>query len=620
MTADKELNATSMSQTPASTKMAEPTERPLKIYALDPMSGRTTGNRISILVPNETLAPGPAGERVEVVDYDGARDCYYQPVDLNDPAILMQGGIEPTEADPRFHQQMVYAVTMKTLENYDHALGRTLPLHTRKHQKLRLMPHAFRGPNAFYDRDLHAVLFGYFRADRDDPGPNLPGQNVFTCLSHDIIVHEVTHALVNRFRRYFMEPSNPDVLGFHEGFSDIVALFQHFSFPELVRNQIQEKRGDLRKPGCLVEMARQFGYASGMGRSLRAALDVTPDKQSYQKELEAHKRGAILVAAVFDAFFAVYQRRIADLFRIAQSGSGIMPRGDLHPDLVNRLAREVTKTAQNFLNMCIRALDYLPPVDVTYGDYLRALVTADYEVCPADEMGQRSALIDGFRVRGIYPQNVVSLAEESLWWETPDRSFPKLPLGDMATLVTAATLFSRSASQWLVGGDGPAPAKPTKGRVNPEGTVLDMSRSMAHNLHGYARRHARELLLDPQLKIEVHGFHPVFRVAPDGHLVIEIVAQFAQKGKEHLDSFQSLPARGGTTIVASCDGTVRYLIAKPLPSKHLPSLARAAARERLEQQRAHVANADVRDAALSYLEPRDLKKRAQLRLRLAEIN
>lgn len=69
-------------------------------------------------VANEGLHRGPAGKRIVVIDYDGGHGRFYPPVDLNDPAILMHGGLDPTESDPRFHQQMVYAVAMRTLENY----------------------------------------------------------------------------------------------------------------------------------------------------------------------------------------------------------------------------------------------------------------------------------------------------------------------------------------------------------------------------------------------------------------------------------------------------------------------------------------------------------------------
>jgi hypothetical protein len=179
---------------------APPPRRPLKIFAFDPMLGRSASKRISIDIANELdLEVGPRGSRVEVIDYDCTNNCYYAPVDLNDPSLLMQGGLDPNESDPRFHQQMVYAVTMKVIENFEQALGRRIAF--RYNQRLRIFPHAFQGANAFYDPDSLSLLFGYFRADEKNPGPNLPGQNVFTCLSHDIIAHEMTHALVDRLRK-----------------------------------------------------------------------------------------------------------------------------------------------------------------------------------------------------------------------------------------------------------------------------------------------------------------------------------------------------------------------------------------------------------------------------------
>src|SRR5450755_31785 len=160
-----------------------PVQRSLQIFAFDPMLGRTAGNRLTISIANERdLAPGPRGRRIEVIDYDSTDKAFYEPVDLNHPSILMQGGVEPTESDPRFHQQMVYAVAMRTVENFDSALGRPMNLSRydlakrRRFPRLRLFPHAFHGANAYYDRALHGVLFGYFRADQDNPGPNLPGQ------------------------------------------------------------------------------------------------------------------------------------------------------------------------------------------------------------------------------------------------------------------------------------------------------------------------------------------------------------------------------------------------------------------------------------------------------------
>ena len=574
---------------------APPARRPLRIFASDPMQGRAVGNLTTIEVGNEKLAPGPQGSRIEVVDYDGSVSGgrYYRPVDLDDPAILMQGGLEPTESDPRFHQQMVYAVAMKVIENFERALGRSI--YFRGGRRLRLLPHAFHGANAFYDRRLLGVLFGYFRADKKNPGRNLPGQNVFTCLSHDIIAHEVTHALVDRLRRHFLEFSNRDVAAFHEGFADIVAIFQHFSFPDVLHEYIRVTRTDLRSPTPLVQLAQQFGYATGRGRALRSAVDLDVSgtlrarargdsdpstTRLYETVLEPHERGSILVAAVFDGFFDVYQRRISDLLRIATGGTGQLPQGDPHPDLVSRVASEAARTAQSILTMCIRAFEYLPPVDVTFGDYLRALVTADYELNPSDDVGQRGSMIEAFRSRGIYPAGVWSLAEESLLWENAPAKIPRFPvalLGDLSTLGPRA--FSRaSASQ--------EESSPWKQSRQASGDLEEVADSV---LRPYAEDNRGPLGLEPGHPIDVQGLHAVFRVGQDGQLVIEIVAQFAQEDEAETEKLGGLPVRGGTTVIAAADGSVRYVIAKPL------------SQVRIEKQREWVALCDMTDPAVTYL-------------------
>jgi hypothetical protein len=62
--------------------------------------------------------------RIRVVDWDATTGRYYAPVNLDDPRILVRGGLDPDESDPRFHQQMVYAVAMTTIQHFQRALGR----------------------------------------------------------------------------------------------------------------------------------------------------------------------------------------------------------------------------------------------------------------------------------------------------------------------------------------------------------------------------------------------------------------------------------------------------------------------------------------------------------------
>src|SRR6266581_6035294 len=117
-----------------------PIERPpfrrLRAYAFDPSLSMQLENAlvnvVTMKVPwefeletgKDILQPGPVGEYLEVVDVDPASDCFYAPVDLNQPYLLAQDGLAPSEGNPQFHQQMVYAVAMTTIRNFEQALGR----------------------------------------------------------------------------------------------------------------------------------------------------------------------------------------------------------------------------------------------------------------------------------------------------------------------------------------------------------------------------------------------------------------------------------------------------------------------------------------------------------------
>ena len=69
--------------------------------------------------------------------------------------------------------------------------------------------------------------------------------------------------------------------------------------------------------------------------------------------------------------------------------------------------------------MCIRALDYMPPVESTFGDYLRAIITADYDLASSEDRTYRVAFLDAFRRYGIYPDDVGTLSVETLLWPSP---------------------------------------------------------------------------------------------------------------------------------------------------------------------------------------------------------
>ena len=433
----------------ASSLAPKPPFRKLRGYAFDPaLALQMETAPISTIVykvpwedqadsdrPDEGLWPGPIGEYLEVIDYDPTIQKWYKPVDLNDSYILAQDGLDPSEGNPQFHQQMVYAVAMTTIKNFERALGRQVLWADRwangtkvNVPRLRIYPHALREANAYYSPAKKALLFGYFSSSPANETIQMPSSLVFTCLSHDIIAHETTHAILDGMHQNFNVPTNPDVLSFHEAFSDIVALFQHFTFPDVLKNQIRKTRGDLAAQSLLGQLAQQFGSAIGSYGSLRDAIGEidektqqwkpkVPDPNDYRTVMEPHARGSILVAAIFEAFINIYKSRVGDLIRLASNGSGILGQGELSVDLVNRLANEASRSADHVLQMCIRALDYCPPVDINFGDYLRAIITADMDLVADDSRNYRLAFIDAFRRRGIYPKGIKTLSIESLQYK-----------------------------------------------------------------------------------------------------------------------------------------------------------------------------------------------------------
>ncbi len=554
-----------------------PANRRLRVYAIDPSLSAALEtsaiNDIVIPVPWEALKAGPVGEYVEVIDHDPSTGCFYEPVDLEDAYLLASDGLAPDPGDPRFHQQMVYAVAMRTIRNFEIALGRTalwapkIDPHGEPYEtyveRLRIYPHALRERNAYYDPEKKALLFGYFPARPARPDEMYPEGIAFTCLSHDIVAHETTHALLDGMHRNFNVEGGADSLAFHEAFADMVALFQHFSLPEVLRYALSRSGGDLAQDNVLARIGQEFGVASGMHGALRSALGRRPDASLIRNRTEPHDRGAILVAAVFGAFVAIYTARTRDLMRMAYRGRDIVSPRSLDPDLLGRLAEEARKTAGHVLNVCIRALDYCPPVDITFGEYLRALITADFEVMPDDELGYRTAFVESFRKWGIYPAGLTALTPESLRWrglqfrESQDH---------LEKILKGAREFVHELP-YHEAGDG-------NGR---RAEIFDFSRRWRSILHDHMGKAIAAMQPDERAKLaldlgldfttgrerfEVHALRLSEKRGKDNRIQRQLILQVLQH-REEMGPYGPIRFGGGCTLIADARSLeVRYTIVK----------------------------------------------------------
>ncbi len=375
-----------------------------------------------VAVPAERLTPGPGGHRVQVVDYDATTNTLYRPAPVELERDLFEG-IDPDDLvrDPQFHQQNVYALVASTLARFEHALGRRVAwaFKTPGHQ-LKVAPHAFAEANAYYSRDDQALLFGYFHGKG--------GRTIYSCLSSDVVVHETTHALVDSLRPRYVTNSSLDQVAFHEGFADAVAILSTFAMPEVLGfaiTRLGRKKGERRRTGtetiprrllvperlrkdALFLLAEEFGSelegARGMP-ALRASvrLDASPKYLTDPEFQVPHKRGEIFVAALLHAFVETWSARL-------------LPRSVRLRELDPRhVIDEGADAAAYLLTMIIRALDYAPPIDLQFSDFLSAIITSDRRMHPDDaRYDYRRRLRESFAAFGIRPESDAR-EEEGLW-------------------------------------------------------------------------------------------------------------------------------------------------------------------------------------------------------------
>jgi hypothetical protein len=484
-----------------------------------------------VRIPAGEMAPGPRGSRLHVVDYDAVTGTLTPPYELvcgsgDKPDRFATSSDEELLTDPGFHAQNVYAIAARTLAAFESALGRRIPWSFRSHQ-LYLVPHAFEEGNAYYNPHEQAVLFGCF-------GPE--GDRTFTCLSHDIIAHETTHAVLDGLRSRFDVPALPDQDAFHEAFADIVALLSVFSIREVVERLIAEgSAGTLREADVAKERLRELALVKvaeemsdvvhrERGSGMRNSTELEPTEawkdDTSDDWVEPHRRGEVLVAVVLEALLEIWRGRLEGLIQ-----AGMLDR--------ERAAEEGSKAAAHLLAMMIRAVDYCPPVDFEFADFLDAVLLSDQEIVPDDEHHYRPTLVESFGAFGIRP-----------------RTWPKEP--------------------------APVPAEAFVYR----GFNYVALRSETEEVFRFIWENADELGISRAYYLKVEDVLPAVRVGPDGFVLSESVADYVQQLETTLADLRRIRPRdfdaiglpdgtpvklwGGGSIIFDQFGRVKYHQRKPL--------------------------------------------------------
>ena len=219
--------------------------------------------------------------------------------------------------------------------------------------------------------------------------------------------------------------------------------------------------------------------------------------------------------------------------------------------------------------MCIRALDYMPPVDITFGDYLRALITADLDLVVDDKYGYRVAFMEAFRRRGVLPADVRTISEQSLAWNTLQERKPPW----LADLIGAIDLrWNRDINRseiFELNEKNRRAVWHVLDKVFREDPSTYADFGLLPDVPRYDQQ--GKVFRQPQAgatTFEVHSVRPARRLGPDGSFRTDIVAIITQRQLKLINAND--PAswfwfRGGATLII--DGRykkeeIRYAVIK----------------------------------------------------------
>ena len=321
------------------------------------------------------LADGPTSARFAVVDYNADTETLAKPARWDAKRLCYCRGktrLGPAQKDLlQFHQVNLWATLQWALQFFEQAqgLGRPLPWGFEGN-RLIVVPHAGYGKNAYYDRQSKSLQFYYF--DRD-------GERIYTCLSADIIHHELAHAILDGIRPLLIESTSIETAAFHEAIGDITAILIALRNNEFRRQLVEDTGGDLASAEALAHVAEQFGHAAKDRPYLRSAVN-TQTLKSTAASNSPHAVSEVLRGAIFDILI------------------------DLSKDYAQRghsPARAFNYTIQRLQGLALQPLDLLPPIDVTFRDYALAVLRNDELAHPHDPRNHRERIARIFYRRGI---------------------------------------------------------------------------------------------------------------------------------------------------------------------------------------------------------------------------
>lgn len=333
------------------------------------------------------LDDGPTSSRFAVVDYNGDTGRVLPPARWSaERRKYLKGrtALGSKQVDtPQGRQVNLWALLQYALAFYEgpSGLGRPIPWGFDGN-RLTVVPHAGFGKNAFYDRKSKSLQFYYFGTEDD---------RVYTCLSADIVYHELAHAILDGVRPYYSESASVETGAFHEFMGDIAAVLLTLRNNKFRGVIAEQTSGDLSAAKNLSSIAAEFGKRTAGRDYLRSAKNRAT-MSAVAGLTSVHTVSQVMTGAMFDILLALTGQYIDR--QKAEHAAG------------TRKSKPSPKAAfwsaiQRMQRLTVQPLDLLPPVDVTFRDYALAVLRAHQLSNPLDPHGYLTLMLDAFVKREI---------------------------------------------------------------------------------------------------------------------------------------------------------------------------------------------------------------------------
>lgn len=368
--------------------------RIVKLKYMDTEPGHAAADASSLMQgweypSTEPLLDGPVSRRLAVIDLDpetGALRPGARFVSPNGKRGYYEIANERDSEAADFQQVSVFTTVLKMMSIFEapDVLGRKLRW-AFEGEQLLIVPRAGKMANAFYHRDSRSLQFFFI----DDP--TNPGKLIHTCLSPDIVAHEATHAILDGISPDLYNATSPQSLAMHEAVADLGAVMLAVRTAKLRRQVMRKTNGDLRMRGAFSQIAPQLGEArSGPGQSLRDLNNEVTMTRPGQFDLnEPHDLSNVLTGALYamlvDAYEAIRKDELdREVVRRKSQGEAELTKAEADLFLFPKSGRALFLATEKFKRVAFRALDYLPPGEIAFADYGRAMVAADLYSNPDD--------------------------------------------------------------------------------------------------------------------------------------------------------------------------------------------------------------------------------------------